>query len=107
MLGQGSGKTPLSEAQGFRLLLLFNFALPTPSSAQGRGATIVPVCVPSSCFVCCIYSLLCFFSRLNTFSPIGAVGVDTFHPGCTSFPRLTPRLADGPREVFRMTSLLG
>ena len=96
-------------------LSLFNFALPTPSSAQSRGATRVPcsrvtwyramygsVC-HFSYFVCCICSCF-FFFRLRTSSPSGAVGVATFHPGYLSFPRLTPRLADGPREVFRMTS---
>ena len=92
---------------------LFNFALPSPSSAQSQGATRVPcsrvtwyramygsVC-HLLCFVCCIV-LLCFF-RLNTSSPSRAEDVATFHPGYLSFPRLTPRLANGPREVFRIT----
>ena len=84
---------------------LFNMALPTPSSAQSRGVTRVPcsratwyramngsVCHLLS-FVCCICSTL--FFRPNTSLPSGAVGVATFHPGYLSFPRLTPRLADG------------
>ena len=95
---------------------LFNFALPTASLAQSRGATRVPcsrvtwyramygsVCYLSF-FVCCICSTLVF--RLNTSPLRGAVGVATFHPGYLSFPRLTPRHADGPREVFCMTSSL-
>ena len=95
---------------------LFSFALPTPSSAQSRRATRVPcsrvtwcrAMYPSVChllsFVCCICSTL--FFRLNTFPPSGAVSFATFHPGYLSFPCLTPRLADGPREVFRMISPL-
>ena len=95
---------------------LFNSALPKPSSAQSRGATRVPcsrvtwyramygsVCYLIS-FVCCICSTL-FFSTKH-FPARGAVGVATFHPGYLSFPRLTPRLADGPQEVFRKTSPL-
>ena len=42
--------------------------------------------------------LLCF--RINTSPARGAVGDATFHPGYPSFPRLTSRHADGPREVF-------
>ena len=95
---------------------LFDFALPTPSSAQSRGATRVPCSRVTwyramygsvrhlLSFVCCICSTLLF--RLNTSPPSGAVGVATFHPGYLPFPRLTPRLADGPREIFRMTSPL-
>ena len=97
-------------------LPVFNFALPTTSSAQSRGTTWVPcsrltwyiamygfVCHILS-FVCCICSTL--FFRLSTSPPRGAVGVATFHPWYLSFPRLTPRLADDPREVFCMTSPL-
>ena len=69
---------------------LFNFALPTPSSAKSRGATRVPcsrvtwyrAMYGSVChllhFVCIICSTLLF--RLNTSPPSGAVGVATFHP---------------------------
>ena len=97
--------------------VLSPIALPTPSSAQSRGATRVPcsrvtwsramygpVC-HIFIFLCVVFVLLCFF-RLNTSPPSGAVGVATSHPGYLSFPRLTPRHADGPREVFRMTSPL-
>ena len=97
-------------------LSLFNFALPTFSSAQSRGATRVPrsrvrwykamyesVCHLSS-FVRCINSTL--FFRLNTPLPRGAVRVAIFHPGYLSFLRLTPRHAHDPREVFCMTSPL-
>ena len=52
---------------------------------------------------CVVLVLLCFF-RMNTSPPRVAVSVATFHPGYLSFLRLTPRLADGPQEVFRMTS---
>ena len=95
---------------------LFNFALPTPSSVQSRGATRVPfsrvtwyrAMYGSAClllsFVCCVCST--FFFPTKHFPARGAVGVATFYPGCLSFPRLTPHLADGPREVFRMTSPL-
>ena len=38
--------------------------------------------------------------------PRGSVGDVTFHSGYLSFPRLTPRHADGPREVFGMASPL-
>ena len=76
---------------------LFNFALPTLSSAQSRGATRVPcscvtwyrvmygLCVIVLSFVFCICSIL--FSRLNTSPRRGAVGVATFHPGYLSFPK--------------------
>ena len=88
----------------------FNFALPTPSSAQSRGTTRVScsrttwyrAIYGSSChlFGCCICSTL--FFRLDTSPPSGAVRVATFHPGHLSFPRLTPRLVDGPREFFAL-----
>ena len=65
----------------------------------------VRVCVSSFMF-CVLYLFYFVFFRLNTSSPSGAVGVATFHPGYLSFPRRTPRLADGPQEVFRMTSPL-
>ena len=91
---------------------LLNFALPTPSSAQSRGATRV-LCSRVTwyrdtygpvCFFCVVFVLL--FFRLNTSPPRGAVGEATFHPGYLSFPRLTRRHTDGPREVFGMTSPL-
>ena len=90
---------------------LFNFALPKPSSAQSRGTLFacnvvqgyVRACVSS--FFCLLYCSTLIF-RLNTSPPRGAVDAPTFHPGYLSFLRLTPRHADGPREVFRMTSLL-
>ena len=115
--GQGSGKTPLSEAQGCRHFIMFNFPLPTPFSAQSQGATRVPcsrvtwyramywsVC-HLSYFVCCIRSTLFCFGYPLPRSRRCRCGA-TFPPECLSFPRLTPRLADGPREVFRMTSPL-
>ena len=65
----------------------------------------VRACVPSCTFLCVVFVLLCVF-RLNTSPPPGAVGVATFHPRYLSFPRLTLRHADGPREVFGMISPL-
>ena len=117
MPGQGSGKTPLSEAQGCRLFVIVQFhpadTLLSPEPGGDQGTLFarhvvqgyVRVCVSS--FMFCVLCLFCFvFCRLNTSSPSGAVGVATFHPGYLSFPRLTPRLADGPREIFGMTSPL-
>ena len=91
--------------------LLLRYGLERPVAPQPRagGRPVYGSVCLLLCFVCCICSALfvfCFFFRLNTSSPSGAVGVDTFHPGYSSFPRLTPRLADGPREVFRKTSPL-
>ena len=54
----------------------------------------------------CVLYLFYLLFRLNTSPPRGAVSVATFHPGYLSFPGLTPRHADGPREAFRMTSPL-
>ena len=95
---------------------LFNFALPTSSPAQSRGATRVPcsrvtwyrAMYESVCHLLSFCVLFCstLIFRLNTSPPRGAVGVATFHPGYLSFPRLTPRHADGPQKVFRMTSPL-
>ena len=48
----------------------------------------------------CVLYLFYYVFRLKTSPPNGAVSVVTFHPVYLSFPRLTPRLADGPREVF-------
>ena len=117
MPGQGSGKTPLYEAQGCRRFVIVQFrpadALLSPEPGGDQGTLFarnvvqgyVPVC--ASFFIFYVSHLFYFvFSHLNTFSPSGAVRVATFHPGHLSFPRLTPRLADGPREVFRMTSPL-
>ena len=69
----------------------FNFALPTPSSAQNRGAPRVPCSRVTwyramygsvSFFIFCGLFLFYFvFFRLNTSPPSGAVGVATFHPG--------------------------
>ena len=87
-------------------LSLFNFALPTPSSAQSRGATRVPCSRVTWSFIFCVLYLFYFISSTKHFSPRGAVGIATFYPGYLSFPRLTPRRADGPWEVFRMTSPL-
>ena len=56
-------------------------------------------------FVRVVFDLL--FFRLNSPPPRGAVGDATFfHPGYLSFPRLTPRHADSPRDVFGLTSPL-
>ena len=100
--GQGLGKTPLSEAQGCRLFVTVQFRpADAPLSPESGGDQGTGLCVIFY-VLCVVFVLLCFF-RLNTSTPSGAVGVDTFHPGYSSFPRLTPRLADGPRKVFRMT----
>ena len=117
MPDQGLGKTPLPEAQGRRFFVVVQFrsadALPSPEPGGNQGTLFgrnvvqrlcTGLCVIFCLFVCCICSSL--FFRLNTFPPRGAVGVATFHPGYLSFPRLTPGHADGPREVFRMTSPL-
>ena len=83
---------------------LFSFALPTPSSAQSRGATGVPCSrvtlyrdmyrpVCNLFCVCCSFSTLCF--RLDTYPPHGVVGAATFHPGYLLFLCLNPRHADG------------
>ena len=55
-------------------------------------------------FFCVVIVLL--FSLLNTSPPREAVGDATFHPGYLLFARLTPRHADGPREVYSIISLL-
>ena len=106
---------PLSEAQGCR----FFFAHFRPADALlisepgGDQSTLfarnvvqgyVRVCVLS--FIFCVLYLFHFVFSSEDFPPSGAVGVANFHPGYLSFPRLTPRLADIQREVFRMTSLL-
>ena len=92
-------------------LSLFNFALPTPSSARRRGATRVsccrvtwyrtmyrPVCHLS---LFCVLRLFYFVFRPNISPPRGSVGAATFHSGYLSFLRLIPCHADGPRDVFR------
>ena len=108
-------KTPLSEAQGCRLFVVVQFrpadALLSPESGGDQGTLFarnvvqgyVRVCVSSYIF-CVLYLFYFVFFRLNTSPPSGAVSVANFHPGYLSFPRLAPSLADGPREVFRMTS---
>ena len=96
---------------------LFNFALPTPSSTQSRGATRVPCSrvtwyraiyghVCHLYFFCVLY-LIYFVSFVKFFFfPREDVSAVTFHPGYSSFLGLTPRQADGPREVFHMNSPL-
>ena len=91
---------------------LFSFALPTPSSVQSWGATRVPCSrvtwyramygpVCNLLFYCCVLYMLYFVFSAKHFSlSRGAVGAATFHPGYLSFLRLTPRHADGPRELF-------
>ena len=118
MPGQGSGKTPLSEAQGCRLFVIVQFhpddALLSPEPGGDQGTLFarnvlqgyVRVCVSSLSFMCCICSTLFFFRLRKHVPPSGAVGVATFHPGYLSFPRLNPRHADGSRGGFRMTSPL-
>ena len=81
--------------------------LPTPSSAQSRGGTRVPcsrvtwyrAMYGSVCHVLsfCVLHLFYFgFSAQHFLPPSrGCVGVATFHLGYLSFPRLTPRHADG------------
>ena len=89
---------------------LLNFVLPTPSSAQSRGATRAPcsrvtwyramyrsVCLFKS-FVCCIRSTL--FFRLNTSPRRGAVGVATFHPGYFVVSSSNPPPWRWPAGVF-------
>ena len=116
MPGQGSGKTPLSEAQDCRFSVVVQFrppgALlsPEPGGDQGtlfaRNAvqSYVRACV--SYFIICVLHLFYFVFQLNTSPRRGAVGDATFHPGFLSFARLTPRHADGPREVFGVISPL-
>ena len=97
--GQGLGKTPLSEAQGCRLFVIVQFRpADAPLSPEPGGDQCTGLCVVFY-VSCVVFVLLCFF-RLNTSSPSGAVGIDTFHSGYSSFPRLSPRLANGPREFF-------
>ena len=115
--GQGSGKTPLSEAQGCRLFVIVQFrpadAFLSPEPGGDQGTLFarnmvqgyVRVCV-SFFFFYVLYLFYFVFFCLSTSSPSGAVGVATFHPGYLSFPCLTPRLADGPRGFFRITSPL-
>ena len=118
MSGQGSGKTPLSEAQDCRFFILIKFrpadALLSPEQGGNQGTLFVRnvvqdyvrACVSAFIFfVCCICSA--FFFGL-TLSPLAGlyVGDATFHPGYLSFPRLIPHHADGPRTVFGMTSPL-
>ena len=117
MPGQGSGKTPLSEAQGYRFFVVVQFRpadarlSPEPGGDQGTlfARNVVQghvrACESSFIFRCVVFGLLCFF-QLNAFPPRGAVCAATFHPGYLSLLRLTPRHADGPREIFRMTSPL-
>ena len=114
--GQGSGKTPLFEAQGCRLVAIVQFrpadALLSPEPGGDQDTLFarnvvqgyVRVCV--SYFIFCVLYLFCFVFSTKHFPPKRAVGVATFHPGYLSFPRLTPRHTDGPREVFCMTSPL-
>ena len=116
--GSGSGKTPLSEAQGCRFFVMVQFrpadALLSPKPGGDQGTLFarhvvqgyVRVCVSYFILSCVLYLLYFFFFRPYISPPRGAVGVATFHPGYLSFPRLTPRHAAGPREVFRMTSPL-
>ena len=112
--GQGSGTTPLSEAQSGRFFVIVQFcpanALLSPEARGDQGTLFarnvvqgyVRVCVSYFIFLRCVYSTL--FCCLNTFPRSGAVGVATFHPGYLAFPRLTTRLADAPWQVFRLTS---
>ena len=113
---QGSGKTPLSEAQGFRFFVIAQFrpadALFSPEPGGDQGTLFacnvvqgyVRACESSFIFfVRCICSIL--FFRLNTPPSRGAVGVATFHPEYLSNPRLTHN-ADGPWEFFGMISPL-
>ena len=112
MPSQGSGKPPLSEAQGCRFFVAAQFrpadALLSPEPGGDQGTLFArrwyramcgPVC--HLLFSCVLYCSTLFF-RLNTSPPRRAVGVATFHREYLSFPRLTPRHADGPREVFGM-----
>ena len=116
MPGQGSGKTAPSEAQGCRFFVVVQFrpagALLSPEPGGDQGTLFarnvvqgyVRVCVSYFIFMCVAFVLVCFSAK--HFPPRGAVGVATFHPGYLSCSRLTPRHADGPREVFRLTSPL-
>ena len=109
--GQGSGKTPVSVAQGCRFFVVqFRPAdallSPEPGGHQGTlfARSVVQRYVRAClyhlvCFLCVVFVLLCFFRR-NTFPPRGAVSAATFHTGYLSFLRLNPRHADGLREVF-------
>ena len=61
-------------------------------------------CVLFCVFLCVVFALLYF--QLNIFQPRGAVGDATFRTEYLSFPRLTSRYANDPREGFGMTSPL-
>ena len=114
--GQDSGKTPLSEAQGYRLSVIVQFhpadALLSPEPGGDRGTLFarnvvqgyVRVCV--SFFIFCVLYLFYFVFSTKRFPPSRGCSVATFYPGYLPFSRLTPRHADGPRGGFRMTSPL-
>ena len=56
------------------------------------------------CVIFCFFVLYLFYVfRVNTPPHRGAVGGVTFLSGYLSFPHLTPRNANDPREVFGMT----
>ena len=108
--GQGSGNTPLSEAQDCRFFVVAQFcpadALLSPEPGGDQGTLFarnvvqgyVRACVSSFIYFLCVVFVL--LSRLNTSPPRGAVGDAAFHPGYLSFPRLTPHHANGPWEFF-------
>ena len=74
MSGQGSGKTPQSEAQDCRFLVVVQFrpadALLSPESGIDQGTLFarnvvqdyVRACM-SSFFLCVVFVLLCFFGK--------------------------------------------
>ena len=107
---------PPPEAQDCRFFVIVHIR-PADASAQSRGGDqgtlfacdvvqgYLRDCVLSFSFFLCVVFLLLFF-RLNAPPPRGAVGDATFHSGHLSFLRLTHRHADGPWEVFGMTSPL-
>ena len=113
MPGQGSGKTPLSEAQGCRFLVVVQFGpadallSPEPGGDQGTlfARNVVPgyvrACVSSFMFLCVVLVPLCFSAE--HVPTRGAVGAATFHPGYLSFLRLTPAM---PMARERFSALL-
>ena len=107
--------TPLSEAQDCRFFVFVQFcpadALLSPEPGGDQGTLFAHHVVQGYIWDCALsfsfFVLYMFYLfRLNTPSPCGAVGVVTFHSGYLSFPHLTPRHADGPGDIFRMTSPL-
>ena len=101
--------TPLSEAQDCRFFVFVQIrpadALLSPEPWGDQGTQLAHNVVQGyrrDCVLSFIFFVLYlfYFVRLNTSPPYGAVGDGTFHSGNLSFPHLTSRHANGPREVL-------